>query len=196
MTPSRQRGARVAAFAAGLVLLGVAGYVVLVGSEKRATQAAASRADALEAEVRRAEAYLGQRADEKGLRTAAEEVATELDRRLPRGRADLAIVQYFEQQALAAGLVDFKYDVAGGFALPEETPPGAGGPFARLGVDPRRLRSVQIGLTSGGTYRSVLAFLKAVAESPWLIEITSLEIKRDAQGFGVQLSAGTRYIYQ
>lgn len=194
--PQRQRLTTVAILGAALAVIGTAGYVLLVGSEKQATEVAAKQATALEAEVKRAEEYLGRRADEKGVRAAAEEVAARLEQKLPRGRADLAIVQFFEQQALAAGLKDFKYDVAGGFALPEETPADTGGAFARLGADAARLRSVQISLTSTGTYRGVLTFVKAIGESPWLVEITSLELKREAQGFGLQMTAGTRYIFQ
>lgn len=176
-------------------LVGAAGWYTLVLREDQAAQAAMVEADRLQGEIARAQAYLRGRPQDAKSNEEVHAAAVLLQKRVPVGRADIAVAQYCQLRAADAGLADFKYDVVNGMALPLEHPEAERAPEERLVLEPLRLQSQLISMDFSARYRDFLSFQKALADAPWLLEVTSLNLKRDKDN-AVVAHLTLRYLYQ
>jgi hypothetical protein len=183
-------GALVAAIAVGATM-----YEMLVVREEAATEAARAEADQLQEQVDRARAYLASRPDDKLSAGEVHVAALELARRVPIGRKDIAVAQYCQLRAADAGITDFKYEVVGGMALPDEKPGTEKPAEERLGLEPAKLQGQLISMEFSTEYKTFLKFVKTLSEAPWLLEVVSVDLRKDKHE-EVEARVMLRYLYQ
>ncbi len=179
-----------------LLALGGASYYLLVWREDVACVRAQAEADLLEAELAKGRAYLAGRPDDKLSLAEIHEAAATLQKRVPLGRKDIAVAQYCQLRAADAGITDFKYEVVGGMALPDEKPATKSAPEERLVVQPGQLKSQLISMEFSTRYLGLLKLEKALSEAPWLLELVKVDLRHDAAGPDVSAHLTVRYLYQ
>lgn len=207
---NRTRSLTLAAFGVvGFTVIGAAAHVLLVQREELAAAQAAALADQAEQDLARARAYLRTPGVVEQTPEYVEKTAEDLIKRMPRGRVDVKVMQYFEEKAVDAGLEDFKIGFPGGIIV-SRAPDTEIPPFQRLEASPGSASAAQIQMQLSGKYSSFFAFLREIAEAPWIIEVENLEIRRRPakqlrepggvvktfQNYDVAVQLTARYLHQ
>lgn len=196
------RSAALTSYALLFVVFTAAAYYGLVIREQQEVARVEAQATFLEDEVKKAREYLQRRASDEVVRREVERAAADLKTRVPVGRADFAVGQILREKATALELWDFKYDVVGGIdvamaAAPDE----ANDETARLTRSPKALKAADLQIAFRGPFPRAFSFLKAMSDAPWIIQVTSLDLRRsslssDETDFDITVRMNARYFHE
>lgn len=196
------RSAALTSYALLFVVFTAAAYYGLVIREQQEVARVEAQAAFLEDEVKKAREYLQRRASDEVVRREVERAAEEVKTRVPTGRVDFAVGQFLREKATALELWDFKYDVVGGIDVAMAAAPAeADGEAARLSRSPKALKAADIQVAFRGPFPQVFAFMKAMADAPWIIQVTNLDLRRsniasDESDLDITARLNARYYHE
>ena len=184
-----------------LIALLVAGctfaWWTLVVRQEEIASAKEQEVEALETQVAAAEKYLKTRPTDEASKKEISAAAEKLRVRVRQGHGDGNIRNDLKRFAYEAELSDFEV----GFPRGEVYDPNIveKAPEERLALEPDKLAFQEIKVAFTGYYPDLLRFQRALATSPWLLEMTEMMLfkdREDDRDRPLRCTMTLRYFYQ